>query len=161
MKPNIVRNITRFANFSSLLKSDECCFLFTNCFARQFGHVSCVQPEISNHEFNCSTSSNLGVFALQCLQCTWCFIINNNFVFLYMKIVKQESFESLSQLTGKIVNFTSDCEMFKNFNVVGRVLSVQIGHENETIFEINTHPTNKTIKIGSNMKNLKYEVMSR
>ena len=77
-----------------------------------------------------------------------------------MKIVKQESFESLSQLTGKIVNFTSDCEMFKNFNVVGRVLSVQIGHENETIFEINTHPTNKTIKIGSNMKNLKYEVMS-
>lgn len=72
--------------------------------------------------------------------------------------VKNKSFEELSQLTGNVVNFVSNCDFFPNFNVTGRVLRIDLSN-NETMFEVSVHPNDRVIKIGSNMKNLTYEIL--
>lgn len=72
--------------------------------------------------------------------------------------VKNKSFEELSQLTGNVVNFISNCDFFPNFNVTGRVLRIDLSN-NEIMFEVSIHPNDRVIKIGSNMKNLTYEIL--
>ena len=73
-------------------------------------------------------------------------------------LVKNKSFKELCQLNGYVVNFKSSCEFFPNFDVVGRVTNIMLKND-ETIFTIKTHPTNKEIKIGSNMHQLRYLIM--
>lgn len=75
-----------------------------------------------------------------------------------MKIAREQTFETLCQLTGNIVNFVSDCEFFPNFNVVGRVVDVYINTNSETMITINAIPNNRKLDIGVNMKNLRYEI---
>ena len=73
-----------------------------------------------------------------------------------MELAKKYSYiQLIKTLVGKKVHFTSDCEFFPNFNVTGKVISYYI-KGSEVIFK--TKIGNKTIDVGSNMKNLKYEI---
>lgn len=73
-----------------------------------------------------------------------------------MKLVKIYPFKKLIlDLVGKNIHFTSDCELFPNFDVKGKVISYYI-RTNEIVFKLKTN-YGKTIDIGSNMKNLKFE----
>lgn len=62
-----------------------------------------------------------------------------------------------NELLGKKVHFISDCEFFPNFDVKGKVIEIRIGPNMETIMKF-LSSNGKTIDIGSNMKNLKYEM---
>jgi len=67
--------------------------------------------------------------------------------------VKDLTYAQLCSYINKSFEFVSNCEFFPNFNVVGKILKVDINN-NEYIISVSTKPTNKVIKIGSNMKNL-------
>lgn len=74
-----------------------------------------------------------------------------------MKSVKQYTYEKLIQLLlGKNVHMTSDCEFFPNFNITGKVLEYRITGT-ELVFKVNVN--GKKIDVGSNMKNLKFEIV--
>lgn len=60
-------------------------------------------------------------------------------------------------IMGKTVNFKSDCEFFPNFDVTGKVYKIE-RRINETIIYVKTK-SGKNITIGSNMKNLTYEII--
>ena len=72
--------------------------------------------------------------------------------------IKGLSFSQLQQrLVGNRVRFKSDCTFFPNFDVIGKVIKItNLGVE--IIIEILTKDR-KQMKIGSNMKNLRYEIM--
>lgn len=72
--------------------------------------------------------------------------------------VKSKTYEQLRGLLGKKVHFKSDCELFPNFDVTGKVLEMRYGSNLEIIFKFASF-TGKTIDIGSNMKNLRYEIL--
>ena len=77
-----------------------------------------------------------------------------------MESVKKYSYE---QLIKKILNrktrFTSDCEFFPNFDVKGIPIGYYIKN-NELLFKFKTS-LGKTIDIGVNMKNLKFELLTK
>ena len=76
-----------------------------------------------------------------------------------MENVSKYSFKQIIMMTiGKNSHFTSDCEFFPNFNVYGKVLSYYIKN-NELVLKVKTKPSGKIIDIGSNMKNLKFEII--
>lgn len=75
-----------------------------------------------------------------------------------MYYIKQKSYEELKELLGKKVHFVSDCELFPNFDVIGKVISINYGANLEIMFNVKLQ-NGKTIDIGSNMKNLRYEIL--
>ncbi len=75
-----------------------------------------------------------------------------------MEFVKNYPFEIIyKKLFGKNVRFVSDCEFFPNFNVIIKINKIYI-NQNEIIFSGLTK-SNKNLTIGSNMQNLKFEIM--
>lgn len=80
-------------------------------------------------------------------------------LFLYMIKVSTKTYRQLCQLLGRRVHFKSDCEFFPNFDVIGKVIEIHIGNNLETIFKF-LHLNGKVIEIGSNMKNLRYELLN-
>ena len=73
-----------------------------------------------------------------------------------MESIKKYSYTQLIKtLIGKKVRFTSNCELFPNFDVTGKVISYYI-KGNEILFK--TKIGNKIIDVGSNMKNLRFEI---
>lgn len=73
-----------------------------------------------------------------------------------MKSIKSYSYPWLMKsLVNKKVRFTSDCEFFPNFDVKGKIMSCYL-KSNELIFKLKVS-NSKTIDVGSNMKNLKFE----
>lgn len=75
-----------------------------------------------------------------------------------MQKVKKMSLLDLSKtLIGHKVRFISDCEFFPNFDVTCNVKQIYM-KGNEIIFEVNTL-NNKHLTIGSNMKNLQFELL--
>lgn len=58
----------------------------------------------------------------------------------------------------KKVHFTSDCEFFPNFDVNVYVYDIYL-RDNEIMFETKKISNDKKLTIGSNMKNLKFEIM--
>ena len=73
-----------------------------------------------------------------------------------MESINKYSYTQLiKKLVGKKVRFVSDCELFPNFDVIGKVVSYYI-KGNEILFK--TKIGTKTIDIGSNMKNLRFEM---
>ena len=50
----------------------------------------------------------------------------------------------------------SDCEFFPNFDVTGKITAVKPGQNGETVMTMLV-TNGKTLYIGSNMKNLRYE----
>ena len=65
-------------------------------------------------------------------------------------------FSFFSALLGKKVHMKSDCEFFPNFDVIGKIIEVNPGSNGETVMTMIT-ASGKTIYIGSNMKNLRYD----
>ena len=75
-----------------------------------------------------------------------------------MTSIKTKSFTWLiKNLISKKVNFKSDCELFPNFNITGKVIEYYI-KGNELVFKVKTS-SGKTIDVGSNMKNLRYNIV--
>lgn len=75
-----------------------------------------------------------------------------------MNSVLNYSYEQLiNMLLGKQVNMVSDCEFFPMFNVTGKIISYQI-LTNELLFTMKC-TNGKVIKIGSNMKNLQFNIL--
>ena len=75
-----------------------------------------------------------------------------------MELIKKFSFESIyKKLFGKNVRFISNCEFFPNFDVIIKVNKIYI-KGSEILFEGLTK-TNKKLTIGSNMKNLQFEII--
>lgn len=75
-----------------------------------------------------------------------------------MELVSRYKYTKICDLTlGKKVHFTSDCDLIPNFDVVVRVIKVS-RQNNETIFDTK-RANGKHLTIGSNMKNLKFEIL--
>ena len=76
-----------------------------------------------------------------------------------MMNVSNYSYISLCKLLiGKTVNFKSDCQFFPYFDVTGKVISINIGNNNEYIIKIERN--NKIYDIGSNMQNLSFSIVN-
>ena len=73
-------------------------------------------------------------------------------IFLIMKLVKDMTYDEIFALRGNEVRFISDCEIFPNFDITGKVKSISL-EGSEYIFTVLVK--GKNIYIGSNMKNLK------
>ena len=58
----------------------------------------------------------------------------------------------------KKVHFTSDCEFFPNFDVNVYIYDIYL-RDNEIMFETKKISNDKKLTIGSNMKNLKFEII--
>ena len=75
-----------------------------------------------------------------------------------MERVKNFGFEVIyKKMFGKNIRFISNCEFFPNFDVIIKVNKIYI-RNNEILFEGLTK-TNKKLIIGSNMKNLQFEIV--
>lgn len=74
-----------------------------------------------------------------------------------MKLVKSLSYNEIISLNKKNVNFISDCDIFPNFNITGKIISIDI-RNNEYIFKVYIN-NERTIEVGSNMKNLQYKIL--
>jgi hypothetical protein len=75
-----------------------------------------------------------------------------------MERVKNFGFEVIyKKIFGKNVRFISNCEFFPNFDVIIKVNKIYIKGP-EILFEGLTK-TNKKLTIGSNMKNLQFEIV--
>ena len=61
-------------------------------------------------------------------------------------------------ILGKIVHLTSDCDIFPNFNVTGKVTGRDISKTGEHLIYINIK--HKRLTVGLNMKNLRFEIIS-
>lgn len=76
-----------------------------------------------------------------------------------MEYVRKYSYNKIyEKLFGKNVRFTSNCEFFPNFDVTLKIKNIYIASNSEFIFEGKTK-NNKTLKVGSNMKNLQFEIL--
>ena len=64
-----------------------------------------------------------------------------------------------NKLLGKRVRFTSDCELFPNFDVKVQVISVSISQNREILFDCRNLSNRKKLTIGSNMKNLRFQLL--
>ena len=73
-------------------------------------------------------------------------------LFLIMKLIKNMTYDEIYSLRGNEVRFISDCEIFPNFDVIGKVKSISL-EGSEYVFIVSVK--GKNIHIGSNMKNLK------
>ena len=73
-------------------------------------------------------------------------------LFLIMKFVKNMTYDEIYSLRGSEVRFISDCEIFPNFDIIGKVKSISL-EGSEYIFTVLVK--GKNIFLGSNMKNLK------
>lgn len=74
-----------------------------------------------------------------------------------MKIVSKYTYDELiDMLLGMNVHMTSDCEFFPNFDIRGKVIEYRI-NTTELIFKVNVN--GKIIDVGSNMKNLQFEII--
>ena len=75
-----------------------------------------------------------------------------------MNLVSKYSYiELCNLLIGKIVNFKSDCQLFDNFDITGKVLSIDISKTNEYMIKIMYK--GKKYDIGSNMHNLSFQII--
>lgn len=73
-------------------------------------------------------------------------------LFLIMKLVKKMTYDEIYSLKGSNSQFVSDCELFPNFDVTGKVKAISL-EGSEYIFTVSVK--GKSIHIGSNMKNLR------
>ena len=64
-----------------------------------------------------------------------------------------------NNLINKKIHFISDCEFFPNFNIEGYIKDIKLSKStSEILFTVAVK--NKTLTIGSNMKNLQFEIMN-
>lgn len=78
-----------------------------------------------------------------------------------MESVSSYTIEKItSKLLGKKVRFTSDCELFPNFDVKVQVVSLSISQNREILFDCRNLSNRKKLTIGSKMKNLRFQLLS-
>ena len=76
-----------------------------------------------------------------------------------MQKISSKSYIDLHKLLyHKKVHFISDCEFFPNFDVIVYVYDIYI-RVDEIIFETKNISNGKKLTIGSNMKNLQFELI--
>ena len=64
-----------------------------------------------------------------------------------------------NNLMNKKIHFISDCEFFPNFNIEGYIKDIKLSKStSEILFTVAVK--NKALTIGSNMKNLQFEIMN-
>ena len=63
------------------------------------------------------------------------------------------------KLLGKKVHFTSDCQLFPNFDIIGKPVSIELINGIPLIKTILTN--GKTINVDGGMSNLQFEVLSK
>ena len=77
-----------------------------------------------------------------------------------MEKVSSKSYIDLHKLLfHKKIHFTSDCELFPEFDVRVYVYDIYIEKNGEIIFETKNISNSKKLTIGSNMKNLEFEII--
>ena len=75
-----------------------------------------------------------------------------------METIKKYPYNRLTtMLLGKKVHFTSDCQLFPNFNVTGKVINITLVQGIPLIKTILTN--GKTIQIDGGMSNLSFELL--
>ena len=75
-----------------------------------------------------------------------------------MEPIKKYPYNKLtSLLLGKKVHFTSDCQLFPNFNVIGKPIAISLVNGIPLIKTILTN--GKTIQIDGGMSNLSFELL--
>ena len=80
---------------------------------------------------------------------------------MWVESVSSYTIEKItSKLLGKKVRFTSDCELFPNFDVKVQVVSVSISKNREILFDCRNLSNRKKLTIGSKMKNLRFQLLS-
>lgn len=76
-----------------------------------------------------------------------------------MEYVKKYSIKDLyNQIFGKKVRLKSDCEFFPNFDISCKVVNIYI-RSTEIMLDVIVLSNNKKLTIGSNMKNLQFELL--
>jgi len=76
-----------------------------------------------------------------------------------MELIKKYSINILrNKLLGKRVHFTSDCQLFPNFNVTGKVIEINLSSNIPLIKTILNN--GKTINIDGGMSNLSFELLN-
>lgn len=71
--------------------------------------------------------------------------------------INNHSYYQLTELLlGKRAHFTSDCEFFPNFDVIGKVILIK-QNPTEILIDI-IEQRGKRLTIGTNMKNLQCEI---
>ena len=82
-------------------------------------------------------------------------------IFIKLEKVSSYTIEKItSKLLGKRVRFTSDCELFPNFDVKVQIISISISQNREILFDCRTISNRKKLVIGSNMRNLRFQIIS-
>ena len=66
----------------------------------------------------------------------------------------------IKMLNGKKVHMVSDCEFFPNFDITGQIIGYRINN-NELIFKVKIFKNSKIVDVGSNMKNLSFELINK
>ena len=61
-------------------------------------------------------------------------------------------------LLGKTIHMKASCEFFPNFDITGKLISWHIANNGEFVYTCKIS-SNKTIQIGTNMKDLVYEIL--
>lgn len=78
---------------------------------------------------------------------------------MFNKVSKYSLQELSDILIGKNIRFISDCQLFPNFDVTGKVISINVASNNEYLIEIIKKGSSKRYKIGSNMHNLQFSIL--
>ena len=93
-------------------------------------------------------------------------VSSRHFYFYKRKFLKVEKVSSYtiekitSKLLGKKVRFTSDCKLFPNFDVKVQVVYISISKNREILFDCRNISNRKKLIIGSNMRNLRFQILS-
>ena len=75
-----------------------------------------------------------------------------------MELISNYSYEELCNiLMGKLVNLKSDCQIFPNFDVTGKVTNIVISKNKEYIIKLLRN--GKVYDIGSRMHNLRFSLL--
>lgn len=78
-----------------------------------------------------------------------------------MEFTKKYSNNKLIKLLlGKRVHFKSDCELFPNFDVTGRVVDHTYAKNGELILKVKSMNSPRILPIGTNMNRLRFEVLN-
>lgn len=75
-------------------------------------------------------------------------------------ISKYDIFWFNENLLNHYVNFISDCNLIPGFNVTGKVIKIYNRNNIEIMFDIITNDNHKKLTIGSNMRNLQFNIIS-
>lgn len=75
-----------------------------------------------------------------------------------MQLLSNLTYEQITtSLYNKNIHFTSDCEFFPEFDVIGKIIKTRI-QNTEIVMTFKTKQ-GRVIDIGSHMKNLRYEIL--